>query len=395
MRHHLRFAATALSVPLFVAIIPTAATSVPAGCGPAWSVVSSPNVDGRANVLMAVAATSATDAWSVGWYAVGHQGFRALAERWNGSAWSVVSTPEVGTLADFLFGVTSGPAQGTWAVGQSREGSDPQTPAHALILRWDGVAWHPSPAAELPVRQNSLQAIAASPAGELWAVGEASTGGPNPSTRPLAERWDGSSWDLVPVPALPGDAGFSGVAVVSASDVWALGWRFRNGVSSTLMEHWNGSAWTVVPTPSRPGQTTVMRAISAASATEVWAAGYTSPDSHPGGYRPIAERWGGTSWTASFPPPLPRRSLLLGVAALAPGQALAVGQGVLVTNGGEVTLIERWNGTSWSIESSPSPGPAYNVLYATASAGGRTWAVGGYDNATGHLRTLVEESCSA
>jgi hypothetical protein len=137
-----------------------------------------------------------------------------------------------------------------------------------------------------------------------------------------------------------------------------------------------------------------MRSISAASSTEVWAAGYSSPDSRPSAYRPFAERWDGASWTGVAPPPLPRRSYLLGVAALGPGQAVAVGQGVLVTNGGEVTLIERWDGISWSIESSPSPGPGYNVLLGAASAGGTTWAVGGYENATGHLRTLVEESCS-
>src|SRR5712691_7781500 len=55
--------------------------------------------------------------------------------------------------------------------------------------------------------------------------------------------------------------------------------------------------------------------------------------------------------------------------------ALAVGSDL---NGTQTqTLTERWNGSVWSIEPSPSPGQDYNSLQAVADRGTTTaWAVG-------------------
>src|SRR5204863_8038745 len=64
--------------------------------GTQWSVPSNP---GPANsALYGVAATSANDVWAVGGYAVG--GYPAYAsafiEHWDGSAWTVFSSPTAG-----------------------------------------------------------------------------------------------------------------------------------------------------------------------------------------------------------------------------------------------------------------------------------------------------------
>src|SRR5204862_547524 len=90
-------------------------------------------------------------------------------------------------------------------------------------------------------RSSYLSGVAAVSANDIWAVGGS-----------LIEHWDGSNWSVVPSPSP--SAGYSnlyGVAAVSANDVWAVG---SSGYDpfQTLTEHWNGRSWSVVPSPN-PG----------------------------------------------------------------------------------------------------------------------------------------------
>jgi hypothetical protein len=43
----------------------------------------------------------------------------------------------------------------------------------------------------------------------------------------------------------------SGLGVVSAKDIWAVGSR-GDDVNEPLVEHWNGTAWAVVSVPELP-----------------------------------------------------------------------------------------------------------------------------------------------
>src|SRR5258707_4029277 len=55
------------------------------------------------------------------------------------------------------------------------------------------------------------------------------------------------------------------------------------------------------------------------------------------------------------------------------------------------TLIERWNGTSWEIVSSPNTSPTQsNLLYSvTCGSASDCWAVGYYYNASSVAQTLA------
>lgn len=60
------------------------------------------------------------------------------------------------------------------------------------------------------------------------------------------------------------------------------------------------------------------------------------------------------------------------------------------------TLIEKWNGSTWSVAKSPNPATTYDQLRAIASNSAGLWAVGRQDsNVSGHDATsLVEFHCS-
>jgi hypothetical protein len=84
--------------------------------GAAWTVAASPNVGTRANRIRGVAAVAFDDAW-----AVGDSQTRSLVLHWDGGAWSVVDHPTTGTYST-LWGVSASSDGGVWAVGYSRRG---------------------------------------------------------------------------------------------------------------------------------------------------------------------------------------------------------------------------------------------------------------------------------
>jgi hypothetical protein len=100
--------------------------------GSAWKQMTSPNPGGATqnNDLSSVAVTSATDAWAVGDYDSG-TGTRTLALHWDGSAWTQVTTPDLGgsSIDDSFTAVGATSASDVWAVGRYYNGSVDQTMA--------------------------------------------------------------------------------------------------------------------------------------------------------------------------------------------------------------------------------------------------------------------------
>jgi hypothetical protein len=142
--------------------------------------------------------------------------------------------------------------------------------------------------------------------------------------------------------------------------------------------------FTVVPAPDPDpqvaGTTDVgFTAVSAASATDALAVGPNPTEAPVQG--PFADRWNGTAWTGKqLPTPSGSTATLLGAADLAPGDGWAVGFSTSTSTDQDQTLIEHWNGTSWSIVPSPDPAggsTGSDELWAIAAVS-RTdiWAAG-------------------
>src|SRR5437868_9276329 len=101
-------------------------------------------------------------------------------------------------------------------------------------------------------------------------------------------------WGLYPSPDVGNDRNqMMGVAVVSATDVWAvgtsMGWPYR-----PIIQHWNGDAWTIVPGPDLDGAGALW-GVSAVSRTDVWAVGYYDTGNRR--WRPLLLHWNGASWS--------------------------------------------------------------------------------------------------
>lgn len=223
-------------------------------------------------------------------------------------------------------------------------------------------ACHSSVSASVPSYPASAPASPASPAGS--ASGNGATGAVS------------SSESLPAAPPVPGSVASTGnlsaVAVVSASDAWAV-----SGVDSGLpfgnvIVHWNGSRWRQVP--DSLSETDALLSVAATSASDAWAVGGTVPGETGKGatHYTIILHWDGRAWTRL---PRPLGGTLFSVAARSRGDAWAVGDSPLLASETGPPLIEHWDGKAWTV--TPSPDVANAALDAVAAISpSDAWAVG-------------------
>lgn len=242
-------------------------------------------------------------------------------------------------------------------------------------------AWNHSPTPNPNEFYSQLRGVAAISAADVWAVGQYDSlaGTYTPLMRALTAHWNGSSWTMVPTPAVgPSGTTLMGVAAAGPSDVWAVGYSNTYGTPQTLVQRWNGAQWSVVPSPVIAGGSS-LEAVTLASADDAWAVGYRAgglPD-YAATVVTLAVHWNGTAWSAVPSPNVSNRSNeLVAVSAVSSDDVWAVGNS---RNIGELfqNLVMHWNGADWTIVPTPNAANAENELYAVAAiASDDVWAVG-------------------
>jgi hypothetical protein len=264
--------------------------------------------------MLGISASSATDAWAVGFELTGGDQHKTLLEHWNGSAWSV-DTADAITGADELdlTSVADLSATDAWAVGQGQTGP--------LIEHWNGTAWSQVTLPSVAFTAGSgSQVISASSPRDIWVVGR----GTDPTTfKATAEalHFDGATWTAVQM-AQPGanTPTISAVTAISPTDAWAVGSDIGATTpigGGTLTEHWNGSSWSIVPSPT-PGADDSLSGVAARSASDVIAVGTALPSVNGGPTISVILRWNGNAWSDDTGRTIPGS---LSAAAAFPGSA--------------------------------------------------------------------------
>src|SRR5258708_15874476 len=174
---------------------------VACGVGTSWAIVSSANTSGtQSNFLLGVTCMSASECWAVGYYYNDNVISQTLIERWDGTLWTIVSSPNTSTT-DY----------------------------------------------------NSLSGVTCVSASECWAVGYYFTGD-NFIDQTLIERWDGTSWSIVSSPNTSTTEAnvLLGVTCVSASECWAVGYYYGldDLISQPPLEHSAGTSSPTVRSPT-------------------------------------------------------------------------------------------------------------------------------------------------
>jgi hypothetical protein len=322
--------------------------------GSSWSVVNSPSPDPTLNLLSGVTALSGSDVWAVG--NAGATGTLALHR--TGATWERATTANEGSGTNVLNGISAASPNDIWAVGHAQNQS--------LTLHYDGSAWTviPSPNLEYGVRLEDVVAISAT---DVWAVGWS---GANFDYTNVAMHWDGTAWSIVPTPQPGGELvdQLFAIDAVAPNDVWATGvyWPTQADQSSQIL-HWNGQVWSVVTHNCDVwGGLTGATAISA---TDAWAVGDATTCHYDGTFwtevpspQPRIEYY-----EIAYP--------LEDVSALSPTDVWAVGARVL-DGPFEISwqaIVEHWNGVEWMIDRA-QPGHVYYGVEALSP--NDVWAVG-------------------
>jgi len=225
--------------------------------------------------------------WVVGDNRAGYLGSNTLAAHWDGTTWTRERTPN-GNPGGFnnLNGVAA--AGGTvWAVGTY---VDPTSSSNRrkLILQRAGGGWRES-AAPTTATYEALAAVDATGPGVAGGVGSAASNFQTGPLAPLALRWNGSSWVSMRLPAT-GSTALAGVDERTSSDVWAVGSSTNAAEAQPYVAHFDGTSWRRVATPTIDGGGTLTDVV-ALSPSSVVAVGRSN------GGAPLILRWNGTSWT--------------------------------------------------------------------------------------------------
>ncbi|HXJ95410.1 MAG TPA: hypothetical protein VMT20_21415 [Terriglobia bacterium] len=404
-------------IGLMAGLMLSGAVSQLSAQNPIFKVVPSPSPTIAGNTLNAVAAVSAREAWAVGFQSDNQlNGARTLTEHWDGARWTVVPSPNPGSTppcqgantGNVVNGVAELSRANVWAVGFS---FDCRSLLKPMILHFDGTSWGSVPSPVLLTNDNAaLNGIAAISGNNIYAVGYQPA--ENGAVRPLVEHFDGHSWSVITVPDAdnPGIV-LTSVSANSANDVWAVGTSTDQPTVSiqTLVEHFDGTQWTIVPSPNPLPKAflnqNVLSSVKATSPKDVTAAGFIL-DSSQQRRLTLIEHWDGAQWTVVDSPNESSDSgalnTLTGVSGFSTNDLYAVGFFANSSTAGQPeTLVEHFDGTRWSIITSPTRGLAQhlNGVFALPKTG-RVWAVGassnsGVDPETGLLQlplTLVEFS---
>ncbi len=174
------------------------------------------------NAISCSSARACTAVGSVGGaypsYSQGH----VLVVRWDGRRWSVQQT--AGSPHGVLLGVSCPSANSCFAVG-FRGQSD-----QALAEHWNGKAW----TLQHVPHDGELRAVSCTSVRDCTAVG-----GPGNSDIGPAERWNGRRWSSQSMPD-PADYFLDAVSCPSASYCAAVGQTEGGSYPSPVIEHWTG-----------------------------------------------------------------------------------------------------------------------------------------------------------
>lgn len=331
-----------------------------------WTLLSVPVPSGAGlSDLEGISCTATNDCVAVGSFVNSSEVTKTLAVSWNGSAWSVNSTPEpAGSELNQLYDVSCRPTDACTAVGTYFNASGEQK---TLALRrntskvWS-VQSTPDQAGAL---SNRLTAVSCPTNTACTATGIVEQGSKD---LPLTLSWNGTSWSQQ---AIDSEAlGASSVKLASLSCISATNCKAvgavaygRSAADRNLAFAWNGSAWLVSEAGEyerkwlRLDASPATRGLSSVSCPEAlacFAAGASSDDL--GNQKGQIASWGGEDWSvkAAPAPEGAKASELTGIACATAASCKAVGR-YTDSEGVERALVQSWNGSAWSIQSAPAP----------------------------------------
>jgi hypothetical protein len=265
--------------------------------GGVWSLTTPARpVGSTGGVIWSVSCSEASACTAVGTSYNGGTG-SAMAQRWNGRAWSLQTVPvPAGAVGSELQGVSCGSATGCIAVGQYTERSGAGV---ALAMTWNGTSW--TVRTIVPPREaaaSRLLDVSCVGPSACTAVGSWDTEGPEEARRTLAQRWNGSEMRLQTTRdrAEWENNELRNVSCLTERQCKAVGaseTATGEFSSVTLAEHWNGTEWATETTLNPGSKLNELEGVSCRGAEICIAVGAKTSENEAGFFtEPLGERFG-------------------------------------------------------------------------------------------------------
>ncbi|MGD1058155.1 MAG: hypothetical protein ABR992_12175 [Solirubrobacteraceae bacterium] len=385
----------------------------------AWALQSTPEVENASN-MSGVSCSSAEACTAVGWYsppAKKGQAIDTLAERWNGTAWAVQTTPSDESAEQSELKAVSCPSEKACVAVGSYHVKAADSQFGVFAESWNGKAWTyeklplPAGATEGAKEISQIYGVSCSSATACTAVGDYKA---EKALFALVESWNGKTWTAERTPVPSGEETvaseyLTGISCPVAKDCIATGAYQReesiaNGGGSfsvALAEQWNGKAWTLAPNPFSSEFSSSfgnVACVSSSSCTVIGGYSESKEQAIDGTGVSASERWNGTSWEDQQPIPRP-----LGTEISMPGLSCygttcaIVGAYRPAGDEGEVTMnagLALWfNGTAWELEPPPLPtGSTNEALHGVSCTSLYVCTAVGQYNSSSKYFTLAERS---
>jgi hypothetical protein len=354
-----------------------------------WKVVKSPNPLGLYNgVLNGIACPAATECIGVGDGSTTGSTLGTLIQNWNGTAWSPVASPNP-TGADAAYpqlnAVSCPTATACTAVGTTLlTSNDSVSLVEQMTSTSKKATWSVVASPDLSGASSTvLTAVSCPDTTTCFAVGWSRV--PSSSFVPdlvtTVEEWTAASkaWTVKTSPN-PTDAlqsRLNGVSCLTATNCVAVGFGLTSSSTTAFSETWDGSTWSLVTvTPPSGAADTELQAINCQTASgtiacfaagRTYATEFSAPES-------LVEVWNGSSWS-----PMTTRdasgvvdNILFGISCQSTTTCTAVGESDLNNSGGRQTLVEQLAAGTWSLEASQNASGGSSSLAAVACSGSRS-----------------------
>ena len=375
-----------LAILLLMSAITMGWAPTPAGAdGQSWAIVPSPNYGSGDNYLYSVACVSTSDCTAVGYYDNGTQN-ATLILHWDGATWAQVASPTIGNYTNILNGVTCVSASDCTAVGNAYTGVGNET----LIVHWDGTSWTRVNSPNV-YNNDGLSDVSCVSANDCTAVGQSYDGAMSRYAT-LILHWNGLSWTRMNSPTIGAYNNFlNSISCVAASDCTAVGYR-QDSRYITMVMRWDGSTWSEVASPNVGSGHNFLSSVACVSSTNCTATGYEFEQGHAVS---MVFTWDGSTWSpVAIPTISTSANALYALDCVSATSCTAAGY-FTDGNGTSVTLILRWDGTSWTQVTSPNVASTDNTLVSIDCVSpSECTAIGDFvdSNAQGRYATLIERS---
>ncbi|HEY5708026.1 MAG TPA: S8 family serine peptidase [Solirubrobacterales bacterium] len=358
---------------------------------PAWEILSTPNPkEASDSNLYDVSCEPSTNVCTAVGKSTTSGVDSPVAQRWNGTSWSEqTAAKKSGSTHNRLFGVDCPSETRCLAVGnyQNSEGG-PAT----LAEIWNESKWSvQSTPVPSEATSSELVAVGCNSTAQCRAAGSAVIGGVKTA---IVEAWLSPTWTLqtIPIPEGATSSQLDGVDCLWSNFCVAVGRYTTSGGSiKSLAMLWNGTSWSLqtLTDPEGAVMSTLLDVSCTPSPSRCTAVGGWKNSANE--QFTLAYRYNGSTWTLqSTPNPSGSIASVFQEVSCAT-ETSCTAAGSWVESASNQTLAEQWNGSSWSIQGTPNPsGATFSAFFGVSCRSTTCMGVGWSTDGSGADTTLAE-----